>query len=120
MRLLRRNTTEFEYLPNRGTGDDLDENGLHTGDYSFAYGTPVSMRGNISTPSGQASAQFYGLETLYTHTLVMDKPDTGIEEGGVIRWKGALYDVLAVRPSINATSIALRKQTVNHAGVSGT
>ena len=117
MRLLRRNTTLFEYLPNTGTGDDLDENGMHTGEYSFSYGDPVEYRGNISSPSGSAVNTFYGLETLYTHTLVMDQPDADIREGGVVRWKGRLYDVVAVRPSINALSVALKAQTANHAEV---
>lgn len=119
MRLLRRNTTVFEYLPNTGTGDDLDENGMHTGNYEYTYGDPVEYRGNISTPSGAAVNTFYGLEALYTHTLVMDDLDVDIHEGGIIRWKGHNYDVVAVRPSLNVVSIALRKQTVNHAEVTG-
>lgn len=121
MRLLRRNTQEFEYLARTGTESDLDEYGRHTGDYSgkVIYAEPETKRGNISTPSGQTTNQFYGLATEYTHTLVMDEPDPGIAEGGVIRWKGHLYDVIAVRPSINAVSIALKRQTENHAEVSG-
>ena len=117
MRILRRNTTLFEYLPNTGTGDDLDENGMHTGEYDHTKGSAVQYRGNISMPSGSSVNTFYGLEALYTHTLVMDDPDVDIREGGFVRWKGRMYDVVAVRPSINFVSIALREQTVNHAEV---
>ena len=114
MKLLRRNTSKFEYLPNTGVETDLNSDGEHTGEYHIQYGDPVQYRGNISTPSGQTNWTFYGLEGRYTHTLVMDNPDADIHEGGGIRWKGNLYDITAVRPSINAVSIALRKQTTDY------
>ena len=56
MKLLRRNTTEFEYLPESDETSDLDEQGRHTGEYYPVPGTPVSYRGNISTPSGKTVA----------------------------------------------------------------
>lgn len=115
MRLLKRNTTEFEYLPYTGTVTDLNEDNEHTGDYSSEtenhYGTPVVYRGNISTPSGHSNMTFYGEDIRYTHTLVMDNPNVDIKEYGRVRWKGHLYDVQAVRPSINSVSIALRRCT---------
>lgn len=114
MRLLKRNTTEFEYLPYTGVETDLNEDGEHTGEFHPEYGTPIPMRGNISTPNGQTSNQFYGEDIRYTHTLVMDHPNPGIDEYGKIRWKGEDYEIRAVRPSINSVSIALRKCTVNH------
>ena len=49
----------------------------------------------------------------------MDHPDEDIKETGRIRWKGELYDIRAVRPSLNALSVALRKQTTNNAEGSG-
>ena len=111
MRLLRRNTTEFEYFPPAGPASDVNELGEHTGDYSEAeFGEPVTYRGNISMPSGSATFTFVGIDRPYTHVLVMDKPDADIREGGRIRWKGVLYDVVAVRPSINAVSCALRRR----------
>lgn len=115
MRLLKRNTTAFEYLPNDGVSSDLNQAGEHTGEFQLVDGEAVSYRGNISIPSGQSNWTFYGLEGRYTHTLVMDNPNVDIHEGGVVRWKGNKYDVIAVRPSLNAISIALRQQTENHA-----
>lgn len=114
MKLLKRNTTKFEYLPNTGEESDVDSNGRHTGDYQPVYGHPIEKRGNISTPSGYTNQAFYGQDIRYTHVLVMDHPDEDIREDGQIRWKGELYDIRAVRPSLNALSVALRKQTVNH------
>ena len=115
MRCLERNKTDFEYLPYTGVGSDLNDDGEHTGEYHPAYGDPVPYRGNISSPSGRENQTFYGEDIRYTHTLVMDNPNVKINEYGLIRWKDDLYDILAVRPSLNAVSIALRKQTKDHA-----
>lgn len=111
MRLLRRNTTEFEYLPQDELETDLNEYGEHTGEFhpTYDYGPPVPYRGNISSPSGHTTHQFFGEEIRYTHTLVMDDPAADIKENGRIRWKGDLYDITAVRPSLNALSVALRR-----------
>jgi len=111
MRLLRRNTTVFEYLPYDGTETDLNDDGEHTGEFHPDYGTAVTYRGNISTPSGQTAHTFYGEDIRYTHMLVMDKPDAAINEHGVVLWKGHQYEVTAVRPSLNVLNIALRRMT---------
>ena len=111
MRLLRRNTTEFEYLPYSGTETDLNDDGEHTGEFRPEYGDPVIYRGNISSPSGHTVHQFYGEDIRYTHTLVLDNPNADIEEHGMIRWKNNLYEITAVRPSLNVLSVALRRIT---------
>ena len=111
MKLLRRNMTQFEYLPSNGTMTDLNDDGEHTGEFHPEYGTAVTYKGNISSPSGHTVQQFYGEDIRYTHTLLMDKPDAEINEYGMIRWKGELYEITAVRPSLNVLSIALRKIT---------
>lgn len=110
MRCLVRNKTEFEYFPYDGVETDLNDDGEHTGEFHHSYGQPVTYKGNISTPSGQTQHTFYGEDIRYTHTLVMGK-DVGITEAGIIRWKGHMYEVTAVRPSLNSISIALRRIT---------
>ena len=107
--------TDFEYLPYFGTESDLNDDGEHTGEFYPEYGTPIPCRGNISVPSGRTNQTFYGEDIRYTHTLVMAPPEIEMDEHGLIRWKGDLYDIQAVRPSINTLSIALRKQTGNSA-----
>ena len=114
MRCLRRNETEFEYLPYEECVERITDDGDHTGEMAPGYGDPVPMRGNISTPSGQTNNTFYGQDIRYTHTLVMNKPEVPIQEGGAIRWKGEKYDIRAVRESLNVLSVALRKQTTAH------
>lgn len=114
MKCLRRNMTDFEYLPYSGTETDLNEDGEHTGEFHPVYGDPVPMKGNISAPSGHVNQMFYGQDIRYTHTLVMDNPNTEITECGIIRWKGNLYDVQAVKPSLNMVTIALKRQTADN------
>lgn len=111
MKLLLRNTTEFEYLPYTGLETDLNEEDEHTGEFHPVYGDPITYRGNISIPSGYTNQTFYGSDVRYTHVLVMGDHAVDIRETGLIRWKGDLYDIRAVRPSINGMSIALRRQT---------
>lgn len=114
MRLLRRNTTLFQYRALAGEEEEI-RNGRHTGNMKPHYAAPVTYRGNISSPSGLATDQLFGINTQYTHVLLMDNPDAEIEESGLIEWKGAAYEIKAVRPSLNVLAVALKKQTVNHA-----
>lgn len=114
MKLLRRNTTEFEYLPYTGLSSDLNEDDEHTGEFHPVYDEAITYRGNISSPSGYVNQTFYGMDVRYTHVLVMDNPNADIQETGLIRWKDDLYEIRAVRPSINGLSVALRRQTKDH------
>lgn len=109
MRQLRRNTTEFEYFPHGGVLSDLNDDGEHTGEMLPDYGEAVTYRGSISSPSGHTVHQFYGEDVRYTHTLVMDRADVPIDEHGLIRWKGHMYEITAVRPSLNFFSAALKR-----------
>lgn len=114
MKCLKRNLTEFTYYPYTGLETDLNEDGLHTGEFHPEYGSPVSYKGNISSPSGSAVQAFDGLEVLYTHVLVMDDPKADIRENGYIVWNGKQYDVTAVRPSINSVTIGLQQRTADY------
>lgn len=108
---LRRNMTDFEYLPADGTMSDLNGDGEHTGEFYPVYGDPVPMRGNISLPGGAVRQELFGTDIRYTHVLVMDDPEADIRETGIIRWKGKEYAIRAVRPSLNVISIALMQKT---------
>lgn len=114
MRVLRRNTTVFEYRAYLGKEDVL-VNGLHTGTPVPVYDAPVPYRGHISVSSGIATDNLFGVNTNYTHVLIMDNPDADIQEEGLITWKGNDYDVQAVRPSFNFLAAAIRKRTKNNA-----
>lgn len=111
MKLLLRNTTEFEYLPYDGVETDLNNDGEHTGEFRHSYGKARRYRGNISVPNGQTTHTFYGEDIRYTHTLIMDDPNARIDEHGIVRWQKHLYEVTAVRKSLNVLNIALRRMT---------
>mgnify|MGYP006908815203 CR=1 FL=1 len=115
MKCLRRNKTEFEYLPPDGETSDVNDAVEHTGEFYPVHSEPVTMKGNISMPSGNISQDFFGTDTRYTHVLLLEDPDADISELGMIRWKGNLYEIRAVRPSLNALSVALRKKTADNA-----
>jgi len=113
MRILRRNATTFEYRPLARKEEKLI-NGLHTGVMNPVYGDPVIYYGHISAPSGFATDNLFGVNTQYTHVLLMSDMNADIREDGIITWKEQDYDVQAVRPTLNVLAIALKKRTVNH------
>ena len=118
MKLLRRNTVAFEYLACIGKTETLS-NGRHSGNYDPTYATAVQYRGNISPPSGYAQAELFGVNTQYTHVLLMDNPKADIREDGLIDWNGDTYEIKAVRPSLNVLAIALKKRTKNNGPTGG-
>ena len=122
MKLLKRNLTDFEYLPYIGEETDIDPvTGLHTGEYTRdgQYGEPEEYEGNISVPSQYAANTLFGRDVRYTHVLLMDDPDVEIDEYGKVLWNGEEYEVRAVRRSLNSVSIALKKETKDHAEPEG-
>lgn len=114
MRLLRRNTVEFSYRKRTGETETMVGN-MHTGEMKATYAEPVTYRGNISSPAGFATDQLFGLNTNYTHVVLLDDPKADITEDGLIDWDGDTYEIKAVRPSLNVLAIALKKKTKNNA-----
>lgn len=111
MKTVRRNEKKFEYFAYTGLTSDVNEDGLHTGVPKPVYDDPVEYRGVISAPSGQTAQAFDGLDIRYTHVLIMDNPNVGIKEDGIIRYKGELYFIKAALPSLNVMNIALKRRT---------
>lgn len=108
MKLLKRNGSEFAYAAYEGKTEILKD-GKHTGKFQVSYSDPKRYTGNISVPYGQAQQQLFGIETKYTHVLLMDNPEADIREGVRVQWKGNVYEVTAVRPSQNVLAVALKK-----------
>ena len=108
MKLLRRNLTSFEYRACIEQEEVLDD-GRHTGRYATTYDDPVVMKGNLTVPSGYVSDRWFGIETNYTHILLVDDPKADIRENGLVCVGNDKYEIRAVRPSLNMMSIALRK-----------
>ena len=113
MRLIKRYLVTFRYYPYVGEREMMDD-GRHTGEMKPRYGVPFEYHGNISSPSGFAQANLFGLNTQYTHVLLAER-GVEISEHGMIESGGTYYDVTAVRPSANVVNVALRKRTENAA-----
>lgn len=110
MRLLKRNCTGATYYPYTGQTSDLNEDGLHTGEYHPVYGDAVEIhRANLSTASGRTEQNSAGKDNRYTHTMLIDRKSLEIEEHGKIECKGESYEILAVRRSLSFISLALRR-----------
>lgn len=110
MRLLKRNSTTFEYVAYLGKQEILTPDGKHTGRYAPTWADPVQMRGNISLPTGFAENQMFGQDLKYTHVLILNNKRDEIEETGKIMWMGAAYQIQAVRRGLNYTTAALLRQ----------
>lgn len=115
MKLLKRNLTEFEYMAYLGK-TEVTVDDKHTGRWTVQYGDPVVYHGMIDVPTGYVQNQLFGINTDYSHVLLLDDPDADIKEAGRIRWKNALYEIKAVRQSLNVLSVALKKLTATEQG----
>ncbi len=114
MRLLKRNTACFLYRAYLGD-EEILKDGMHTGQYAAVYAHPVPYRGAISVPYGYVTAQLFGTKKNYTHVLLMEDPEAPVTEHGLVIFKGAEYEVRAVRPSLNVLAVGLQKRTENNA-----
>lgn len=114
-RLQKINMTQFEYRAYRGKQERLTPEGRHTGEPELIYDDPVAYEGNISVNYGYAAQKAFGLDTNYTHVLIMEDPDADIKEEGLIDWNGDTYEIRSVVPSLNYLSVSLRKRTKNAA-----
>ena len=112
MKLLSRNLVKFTYMPYEGVREGIDEDERYTGVQEPYYGDPVTYKGNISIPSGQAVQAFDGLEIRYSHVLIMGDPNADINEYGKIIWNKKQYSITAVRRSLNFLSAALMEDAV--------
>lgn len=111
MKTLRRNLKTFDYRGYAGSTEVMADGWKHTGQYEIEYAPAVRYRGNISEPRGNAVQQLFGKDVNCTHVLVMDDPKADITVHGQIDWNGDTYTIMAVRPSINVLSVALRRET---------
>lgn len=114
MRMLKRQETEFEYMPYYGKTEILDD-GRHTGRYGLRLGGRETYRGNLAMPTGYVQATWFGIDKDYSHILIIADPKADIKEEGIIECEGNTYVIQAVRPSINFLSIAMRRVTKEEA-----
>ena len=122
MRCLNRNSIGFYYAVYQGSTPVLvkDEYGneIETGEYEVSYDEPEYARGNISPAKGAVAVEVVGSAEGYDRVLVVDDPDTPIDEYTVL-WVDTDdtdepydYIVRKVARSLNSASIAISKVNV--------
>ena len=133
MRCLNRNKRSFYYALFIEKRPIMDEYGNETSENEIVYGKPVSCKGNISAARGETATRQFGEDEGYDRVIVLDKPDTQIDEYAVL-WvdstpslteEGELttdengevvtpwdYIVKKVARSLNSVSIAISKVNV--------
>lgn len=133
MRCLDRNKRSFYYALFIEKRPIMDEYGNETSENEIMYGKPVSCKGNISAARGETATRQFGEDEGYDRVIVLDKPDTPIDEYAVL-WvdstpslteEGELttdengevvtpwdYIVKKVARSLNSVSIAISKVNV--------
>nr|DAH45248.1 MAG TPA: hypothetical protein [Caudoviricetes sp.] len=122
MRCLNRNSIGFYYAVYQGSTPVLvkDEYGneIETGEYEVSYDEPEYARGNISPAKGAVAVEVFGSAEGYDRVLVIDDPDTPIDEYTVL-WVDTDdtdepydYIVRKVARSLNSASIAISKVNV--------
>lgn len=120
MKALARNKQSFFYALPLGLVDELDEDGLYTGNQIPSYTEPEELRMNISPASGRTVLEWFGVNEQYDKVLVTDDADCPITELAIL-WIDAEptaphdYLVTRVSRSLNSTVIGLRKVSVSEA-----
>lgn len=88
MRTLNRNKSKFHYSTyiERQPITETDEygNAIQTGEYRLFYSDPVLCKANISAASGATVTQLFGGSESYDKILIMDDPDTPIDEYSIL------------------------------------
>ena len=132
MRGLKRNETTFWYAKYTGLTTDVVD-GLHTGEYTAEYSTPVEVKANVSyagsasalSTQGYVNPNEFGESWNYDRYIVIARTDIDIDETSIV-WidnnptivdgKATVphdYIVKRVGRSINSTRVVVRRVVVS-------
>lgn len=87
MRCLKRNQRYFWYAVYTGEAEQVDVDGLYTGDIGPGYGEPVRMKANISAAKGAVEQELFGADIQYSKTIATEDLACPITEESAI-WIG--------------------------------
>lgn len=97
MRCLARNQKPFYYATyiEKRPLHEVDEYGnqVDNGEYQLVYSEPVLCKANISMASGVTITQLFGGSEIYDKILIMDDPNTPIDEYTIL-WIDCTPDVV--------------------------
>lgn len=126
MKTLLRNQTPFYYAPYMGEVLLVDGDGYETGERSPQYGNPVLYHANVSSATGETTAQQFGGDESYDKVIVTENTALPIDEYTLL-WIDTLpvlkedgttdtphdYVVQKVAKSLNSVSFGITKVKVN-------
>lgn len=110
MRTLKRNQVKVWYKLLTGEEEIVRINGLRTGEFFKTYSEPTYVMANVAPATGNASIEPFGIETNYTHIMLVQGTDCPIDETSIL-WIGedepVYYMVVRVMKSLNHIRYAL-------------
>lgn len=124
MKALNRNKQAFWYANQTGYEPIYDDYGYESGT-AIAYSAPVQFMANISAARGTEERDAFGINTVYSKTIVTDDLNLPITKSSIL-WigtepdeqgeKGSVkhnYVVVAVAKSLNSLTIAVAEVSVS-------
>jgi hypothetical protein len=109
MRTLKRNKVEVTYALYDGKAEIQNSDGTYTGEWEKTYSEPVTLMANVAPATGNASVEPFGVDTNYSHIMVVEGTDCPIAEETIVLYNGQTYRVVRVAKSLNHIRYALRE-----------
>lgn len=124
MRCMERNKRTI-WCANYVGKEEILTDGKRTGQFRALLESPVRMRANVSAARGTSNEELFGINVNYDKTVVFESPKIPITESTVF-WIDTLpellddgstetawdYVVTKIARSLNSTTVAIRKVTV--------
>ena len=117
MRSLIRNKQKIYYALLIGMNEIRDEYGNLTGESDLQYGEPTEYFINVSAARGTADVEQFGINAIYTKTMVTNDLDCPIDETTHL-WinreptQPHNYVVTSVAKSLNSVTYAIKEVSV--------
>lgn len=109
MRTLKRNKVEVTYALYDGKAEIQNSDGTYTGEWEKTYSEPVTLMANVAPATGNASVEPFGVDTNYSHIMVVEGTDCPIVEETIVLYNGQTYRVVRVAKSLNHIRYALKE-----------
>lgn len=119
MRTLKRNKVKVWYVNLDGETEIVNE-GIRTGEYRKTYTAPAYLMANVSPATGNTSLEPFGVETNYSHVMVIEGTSCPINEttqlylgDNPLTATDNFFMVARIAKSLNHTRIALKETEVD-------
>jgi len=118
MRTLERNQQRMFYALYDKKEAVIDEYGNKTGEWDLAYGEKIEISGTVTSATGFAQPELFGIFDSYDKVVILDNPDLPIKSSTIF-WIDDLeaekHDYKVVKParSLNSLAVAVSKIAVN-------